>query len=76
MNEVKFTFDVDDWNSKQLVINGKQYDVNVYADNDELVRFIIQECEQDTEGRWTNNDVTIYAESFDIGVTINSAVNK
>tara|TARA_R110002020_G_scaffold70843_1_gene183598 strand:+ start:336 stop:590 length:255 start_codon:yes stop_codon:yes gene_type:complete len=68
---IKFTFDIDDWNRDSLVINNRPFDVNVYADDDEQVRVIVMECEQGQDGLWFNNDVTIFNEAFDIGVTIN-----
>ena len=31
---MKVTFNVDEWNRGNLTINGIEYDVNVYADNE------------------------------------------
>tara|TARA_X000001388_G_C2211541_1_gene115365 strand:- start:190 stop:420 length:231 start_codon:yes stop_codon:yes gene_type:complete len=61
-------YNVDDWNGKNLIIDGKHYDVNLYADDDYKVRIIIMECELDKDGYWYNNGKTIYEESFEIDV--------
>ena len=60
-------FNVDDWNGKNLLIDGKHYDVNLYADDDDQVRVIIMECEVGEMGI-INNRKTIYEESFDVDV--------
>ena len=67
---MKIKFNVDDWNAKNLIIDGKHYDVNLYADDDDQVRVIIMECELDEDKYWYNNGKTIYDESFDIEVEI------
>ena len=66
--KMKIKFNVDEWNGKNLIIDGKHYDVNLYADDDDQVRVIIMECELDKDGYWYNNGKTIYEESFDVDV--------
>jgi hypothetical protein len=66
---MKIKFNADDWNGKNLIIDGKHYDVNLYADDDDQVRVIIMECEVGEMGI-INNRKTIYDEAFDIGVEI------
>ena len=67
---MKVKFNVDDWNGKNLIIDGKHYDVNLYADDDDQVRVIIMECELGEDGYWYNNRKTIYDESFDVDVEV------
>tara|TARA_Y100000401_G_C8292211_1_gene209351 strand:- start:566 stop:784 length:219 start_codon:yes stop_codon:yes gene_type:complete len=67
---MKATFIVDEWNQSNLTINGIEYDVNVYADNEEKVRVIITECEVTDEGNCQHQDKFIFDEAFDIGVEI------
>lgn len=64
------TYNIDDWNAKNLIIDGKHYDVNLYADEDYQVRIIIMECELDKDGYWYNNQKTIYDESFEVDVQV------
>ena len=66
---MKIKFNVDEWNGKNLIIDGKHYDVNLYADDDDQVRVIIMECEVGEMGI-INNRKTIYDEAFDIAVKI------
>lgn len=66
---MKVKFNVDDWNGKNLIIDGKHYDVNLYADDDDQVRVIIMECEVGEMGI-INNRKTIYDEAFDVDVEI------
>ena len=73
---MKVTFNVDEWNRGNLTINGIEYDVNVYADNEEKVRVIITECKLNDEGNWQYQDKFVFDQAFDIGVDIKTYPKK
>ena len=67
---MKIKFNVDNWNSKPLVINGKQYDLNIYADGSEAIKIIIMECEQGADEFWYTTDREVYNEYFFVGAEV------